>query len=320
MTDGGGFAWDGDLRRFTTRVRRRGKEARERRGMWVAHRVACRLGRMGGRPRRRTREIVEVAKLPFAGRGSAGRVGKGLARRATRDCMSAPGEHARDGLGKEQGWRRMAGGRRVVSRVVPEGNAGPPGESGGPPGAPRVPEKPAGGGIPWRKRVRWDLVLLAASIAGFTCLSLLYRDKGARALRVSWEYFQELVFILPAVMILMGLFAVWVRREVVVKYLGREAGLGGVLLAILLGALPTGPLYVAFPLAAMLLEKGARVANVMAFLSAWACIKLPQELVELQFLGWRFSLLRLGLTVALVIPMALAGEALYHSGSPRKSV
>lgn len=174
--------------------------------------------------------------------------------------------------------------------------------------------------MPWRKRVRWDLVLLAASVAGFICLSLLYRDRGARALRVSWEYFQELVFILPAVMILMGLFAVWVRREVVVRYLGREAGLGGVLLAILLGALPTGPLYVAFPLAAMLLEKGARVANVMAFLSAWACIKLPQELVELQFLGWKFALLRLVLTVALVIPMALLGEALYHPGRPRESV
>ncbi len=165
---------------------------------------------------------------------------------------------------------------------------------------------------PLRKRMKWDLVFLALSVAAFATLSLLYTDKGSKALRISWEYFKEMVFILPAVMILMGLFAVWVERDIVVKYLGKGSGIPGLFLAILLGTLPTGPLYVAFPLAAMLLLKGARVANIMVFLSAWACIKLPLELMELQFLGWKFTLLRLGLTVALVIPMGLLAEALYQ--------
>lgn len=170
-----------------------------------------------------------------------------------------------------------------------------------------------GGPLP-EKKIRWDLLFLVVSVAAFAGLGLVFRDKGGRALRISWEYFQEMVFVLPAVMVLMGLFAVWVKRETVVKYLGQESGLSGLLLSILLGTLPTGPLYVAFPLAAMLLRKGARVANVTVFLSAWACIKLPLELMELQFLGWEFTLLRLGLTVALVIPMGLVAEALYHRG------
>ncbi len=166
----------------------------------------------------------------------------------------------------------------------------------------------------WRKRVRWDWVSLAFSAAAFAALSLLFPQKGERAVRVSWEYFQEMVFVLPAVMVLMGLFAVWVRRETVAKYLGEGSGLSGLLLAVFLGTLPTGPLYVAFPLAAMLLKKGARMANVTVFLTSWACIKLPMELMEAQFLGWRFALLRLGLTVALVVPMGLAAEALYRRG------
>ncbi|MBC7252829.1 MAG: permease [Actinobacteria bacterium] len=172
------------------------------------------------------------------------------------------------------------------------------------------------GGAPARRKIRWDLLFLAVSVAAFTGLGLVFRDRGGRALRISWEYFQEMVFILPAVMVLMGLFAVWVRRETVVKYLGRESGLLGLLLAVLLGTLPTGPLYVAFPLAAMLLKKGARVANVTVFLCAWACIKLPQELMEFQFLGWKFTFLRLGLTVALVIPMGLVAERIYHRRIP----
>ena len=80
---------------------------------------------------------------------------------------------------------------------------------------------------------------------------------------------------------------------------------------MLLGALPTGPLYVAFPMGAMLIRKGARIANVMAFLSAWACIKIPQEMVELQFMGWQFTATRLLLTVILVGVMCLLAERVY---------
>ena len=115
---------------------------------------------------------------------------------------------------------------------------------------------------PLRKRIKWDLVALAASAVALYGLSLAFPDKGERAMVASWEFFKEMAFVLPALMILMGLFAVWVDRRIVVKYLGKGSGTGGLFLAIVLGALPTGPLYIAFPLAAMLLKKGARVANV----------------------------------------------------------
>ncbi len=80
------------------------------------------------------------------------------------------------------------------------------------------------------------------------------------------------------------------------------------MLSLFLGMLPTEPLYVAFPMAAALLKKGARVANIIVFLSAWACIKLPQELVELEFMGARFMALRLVLTVVFVVIMGLVIE------------
>ncbi len=172
---------------------------------------------------------------------------------------------------------------------------------------PQAPARP-----PLRKRIRWDWAFLAVAASAAVTMSLVWPENGARTARASWEYFKELVFVLPAVMVMMGLFAVWVDRSLVVKYLGRESGFKGLVLAIVLGTLPTGPLYIAFPLALMLLKKGARVANVMVFLSAWACIKLPLELMEMQFLGWKFTLTRLALTIALVIPMGLVAEFLYH--------
>lgn len=169
---------------------------------------------------------------------------------------------------------------------------------------------------PLRKRIKWDLIIMVASASALFAMSIIFQDKGEKAMNISWEFFKEMAFILPAVLILMGLFGVWVDRRLVVKYLGEGSGVGGLLLAVLLGTLPTGPLYVAFPLAGMLLKKGARVANVMLFLSAWACIKMPQELMELRFLGWKFAALRLGLTVAVLLPMALLAESLYHHREP----
>ncbi|MGQ9476550.1 MAG: permease [Actinomycetota bacterium] len=166
---------------------------------------------------------------------------------------------------------------------------------------------------PWRKRMRWDWAFLLASIPAFVVLTVLFReDEGAKAAHVSWEYFKEMAIILPAVLIIMGLVTVWVERDLIVRFLGEGSGLTGIVLSFILGSIPMGPLYIAFPLAYVLLKKGARVANVVIFLSAWACIKLPIELVEFQFMGWKFALTRYVSTLV-VVAMSLAVEKLFFA-------
>ncbi|MFW6113714.1 MAG: permease [Actinomycetota bacterium] len=176
----------------------------------------------------------------------------------------------------------------------------------------REPGQPDSGGRPWYRRIQWDWLMLALLAPITLAVSLAFPDQGAKVARVSWDFFLEMLSILPAVLVLMGLFAVWVSRETVAKYLGEGSGIKGLLLSMVLGALPTGPLYIAFPMGAMLVKKGARVANVMAFLSAWACIKLPQELVEFQFMGWSFALTRLLITALLIALLCLAADWIYY--------
>ena len=158
-----------------------------------------------------------------------------------------------------------------------------------------------------KKRIR-DMGLLAVTITGAVILLVIFPEKYDKFTTTVWNFSVEMLWILPAVLVLMGLFAVWVSRETVVKYLGKSSGIKGVMLSALLGAAPTGPLYVAFPMAAGLLQKGARVSNIVVFLSAWACIKLPQEMVEIQFFSVKWMVLRLVLTVILVTIMGLIIE------------
>lgn len=168
--------------------------------------------------------------------------------------------------------------------------------------------------MPDKKKARKEMLrgyaLFAVTLVVAAIILWIFPDKVSTATTTTWDYFLEMIMILPAVIIIMGLFSVFVSRELVVKYMGKASGIKGILLAVFFGALPTGPLYVAFPLAVALRSKGASISNIVIFLSAWACIKLPQELVELQFLGIEFMAARLVLTIILVAIMGLFIEKL----------
>jgi uncharacterized membrane protein YraQ (UPF0718 family) len=159
------------------------------------------------------------------------------------------------------------------------------------------------------------LALAVFSIALVLVFMALVPGKKDAIASGSISFLKEVALILPAICILMGLFGVFVSRELVIKILGKSAGWKGAFIAIGLGSLPTGPLYAAFPMAAVLLEKGARPANIFLFLTAWACIKLPQLLLELRFLGPRFMLARLALTIAMAVPTAFLIERYLERGS-----
>lgn len=153
-------------------------------------------------------------------------------------------------------------------------------------------------------------VIFSATLIAAAIVLWLFPDKAPAATATTCNYFFEMIMILPAVMVILGLFSVFVSRELVVKYLGSTSGIKGIFLAIFLGSLPTGPLYIAFPLTVALKSKGARLSNIVIFLSAWACIKIPQEMVEIQFLGIKFMAARLLLTIMFVPIMGIFIEKL----------
>lgn len=137
-------------------------------------------------------------------------------------------------------------------------------------------------------------LFLAAGI--LVLLKQIFPEQSKSGIGVMQSYGKEVLLILPPVLVLMGLAEVWVPGDKVKHYLGREAGLRGALLSLLLGSLPTGPLFIAFPLAGEMLHKGASVSNVVIFLGAWAALKMPQIGVEIQFLGLEFAFYRAVLT------------------------
>lgn len=108
-----------------------------------------------------------------------------------------------------------------------------------------------------------------------------------------------------------GLVDVLIPREWIQTGLGHGSGLRGVLLGTLAGAAtPAGP-FVSMPLAAILLRSGAAVGPVTAFVTGWALLAVHRLIAwELPVLGWRFALLRWGVSLVLPILAGLAAGAL----------
>ena len=150
------------------------------------------------------------------------------------------------------------------------------------------------------KRYKIFLALSCISIA----LTLLAPDTGWKALSVTKKNTLEMLSFLPPIFVLLGLLDVWIDRETMMKYMGDGSGMRGCLLAFFMGSAAAGPLYAAFPMAGVLLKKGAGLFNVFLFIGAWATTKIPLIMFETATLGFRFMALRLACNIIGIIVIA----------------
>ena len=137
------------------------------------------------------------------------------------------------------------------------------------------------------------LFLVASFVFGFT--------PGMKIGHNFASFSVEMLKLLPCAFILIGLFEVWVKRETVERHLGEEAGPMGYMWAVLLAGTTVGGLYVAFPVAYSLYRKGARLSSVFTYIGASAICRVPMAIFEASFLGIKFTMIRLMVSLPLVI-------------------
>ena len=132
-------------------------------------------------------------------------------------------------------------------------------------------------------------------------LFLINYELGFKAINVTGYSFLEMASIIPPIFILLGLLDIWVPRETMVKYMGEKSGIKGIVISFIIGSAAAGPLYGAFPIAAVFMKKGVKFTNVMIFIGAWSTTKIPMFLFELSSLGSTFAITRLLLDIPGII-------------------
>ncbi len=147
-------------------------------------------------------------------------------------------------------------------------------------------------------------------IAGIFLWFLVTQPAGTgQAVVIGSRTFISISAILLTVFLFMGLFSVWVREESIVRHFGEESGWKGLLYGTLLGTVYHGPQVSIFPFLKSIQEKGARLAVLVAVVSAFA-IKIPMLPLELALMGWKFTVIHNALLFLTAPLLALVMERL----------
>jgi len=112
------------------------------------------------------------------------------------------------------------------------------------------------------------------------------------ALRMTVEILPLLIF----AFIVAGMVQVLIPRELLSEWVGAESGMRGILIGTVAGALAPGGPYVSLPVAAGLLQAGAGVGTMVAFLTGWSLWAFSRLPMEVGILGWEFTLIRIAST------------------------
>lgn len=143
------------------------------------------------------------------------------------------------------------------------------------------------------------------ALSGLALSFFKSREKTKLALKKAWKSFENLLPQLLAILIIIGVMLAVLTPEQISGLLGTESGWVGVLIAAAIGSITLVPAFVAFPLAAALLQNGAGYMQIAAFVSTLMMVGIVTMPLEKQYFGKKATIARNGLAFIFSLVVAL---------------
>ncbi|MFI3128587.1 MAG: permease [Bacillota bacterium] len=125
------------------------------------------------------------------------------------------------------------------------------------------------------------------------CLSFFKSKKKTKmALKKAWKSFENILPQFLVIILLIGIMLSVVSTETITKFIGEDSGILGVLGASVIGSITLIPGFVAFPLASALLENGAGIMQITAFLSTLMMVGILTIPIESKVFGGKVTAVR----------------------------
>lgn len=155
------------------------------------------------------------------------------------------------------------------------------------------------------KNKKIAISIISLTIIILTIFVIIYfKQIQSHIIKLDFEQAFMMLLFLPGFFIITGLVEAWLPTTLIQKHLGKHSGIKGSVYSFLIGSLMIGPLYLAFPIALVLLKKGISKFNITLFIGAWAAFPVAIEIFEIQFMGLKFFILRALLSIIFVILMS----------------
>ena len=112
-------------------------------------------------------------------------------------------------------------------------------------------------------------------------------------LKAAGNIFLQVLPMLLFVFIIAGVIQYILPVEMVAKWVGAESGFRGIIIGTVAGGITPGGPMVSMPIAAGLLQSGAGIGTMVAFMTGWSLWAFSRIPLEIGLMGWKFTAIRL---------------------------
>lgn len=153
------------------------------------------------------------------------------------------------------------------------------------------------------KKGRFQQMLIPTIIMGVIAIALLiyaYSKGGGEhilGLKAGGNILLQVLPMLIFVFIIAGVIQYILPVEMVAKWVGADSGLRGIIIGTAAGGITPGGPMVSMPIAAGLLQSGAGIGTMVAFMTGWSLWAFSRIPLEIGLMGWKFTAIRLACTL-----------------------
>lgn len=132
------------------------------------------------------------------------------------------------------------------------------------------------------------VIAFIALVASF----LKSKEKTMLSLKKAWKSFENIMPQFLSIIVIIGIMLAILTPEQISRLVGSGSGWLGVLIAAIIGSVTLIPGFVAFPLAAALLQNGAGYMQIAAFVSTLMMVGIVTLPVEVKYFGKKATITR----------------------------
>lgn len=139
------------------------------------------------------------------------------------------------------------------------------------------------------------LIFYGLAAIGLIVSLIKSKEKTKLALKKAWKAFDNILPQFLGIILLIGIILSLLTPQQISQVIGEDSGWIGVLIASIIGSITLIPGFLAFPLAAALLENGAGYMQIGAFVSTLMMVGIVTMPVEFLYFGKKATFLRNGM-------------------------
>jgi len=137
------------------------------------------------------------------------------------------------------------------------------------------------------------MIAIIILTVALTLISFVFdKKKTLKGIKKGMMMFFKILPTLLSVIIVVSLVLYLVSDEVLIEYLGKDAGLGAYVSAAVIGSVSIIPGFIAYPLAGILLKTGVSFSVLSVFITTLKMVGILTIPIEAKFFGLKTAIIR----------------------------